>query len=284
MKVIIADCAGFCYGVDRSIRLLDEEIGKGKHVFCYGEIVHNKYVVDSFYAKGVELVHSLDNVYDTVVIRAHGITKEEYELLNNKNVKIVDLTCPNVLRIHDIICEYVKQKYYIVLIGHSTHPETIGSFSFCGDNASVVENIDEVDMVCKKIDASGIKNVLIVSQTTFNVDLFNELADAFNSALSSGCNLVIKNTVCNATMKRQEAAKKLAKKVDVMVVIGDKKSSNSNKLYEVSNELCNRCFFIESCDELDLSLFNENDVVGVTAGASTPKEIIDGVVKVLTKK
>lgn len=286
MNIRVAKSAGFCYGVNKTVNELNNLLlnHNGK-IYCYGEIIHNKMVIDSFKEKGVQFVESLDSVKDNVVIRAHGIKKEEYDLLKSKNINLVDLTCPNVLRIHDLVCDYANKGYFIILIGIESHPETIGTFSFCGDNSIIIDKEIDYDELNKKLKSGGLKDILVVAQTTYNSKKFDDIVNELKSSLTE-YNFVINKTICNATEVRQKEVESLSKEVDLMIVIGDKMSSNSNKLNDIAKLYCKNVLFIESERDLDLDYIKnlgEDITIGITAGASTPKDCIDGVIKLLEK-
>lgn len=280
MEIILGKTAGFCYGVKRAVDGAKEEIAKNGETYCLGEIVHNKNVVKSLQEKGMKFIENIDEAKATTVIRAHGVAKEVYEKAKKNKIELVDLTCPNVLKIHDIADEYCKKGYYIILVGTSeVHPEVIGIMSFAGENSKLVKNEEEIGMAIKSIEKSGLKNVLIISQTTCNSKKFDNIAEKFQKDLAKSINLEIKKTVCMATETRQKETKELAQNVDCMIIIGDKKSSNTNKLYDISCEFAPKAIFIENYNELNLEELPKTGKIGIMAGASTPKEDIDDVIK-----
>lgn len=279
MEITVGRTAGFCAGVRNSIIKSEEVLINAEGpVYCVGELVHNEHVVKKLRRKGIVFVESLDEVPNntTMIIRAHGVTKEFYEKARNKSLKIIDLTCPNVLKIHEKAELLEKNENYIVLVGASNHPETIGTLSFCGKKCSVVESMDDISEIIKNIERSGLKKVAVISQTTFSVAKFNKIAELLKEALANYCEIHVDNTICNATEIRQQETIRMSQSVDVMIIIGSKSSSNTNKLFEVAKENCDKTYLIQQFDDLNITL-NGSEVVGIMAGASTPKEIIDEV-------
>lgn len=315
MEVILGKTSGFCYGVNNAVIETKKYIQnhKDKNVYCLGELLHNRQVIEElenekliFIKNKDELVNKIDtnskNI--TVIIRAHGEPKSTYEILEDKKVNILDLTCPNVSAIHKIVENAIENDFYIFLIGKKNHPETIGTYGFCKGNCSVIENEDDINIAFKELFIKNMNKIFVVAQTTFSLEKFNEFtenirkrvqedkreADSFKIDKSNKMNeiiLEIKNTICNATKLRQDETEKLSKQVDYMIIIGGKNSSNTRKLYEISDKNCKRAILIENCEELknefkeELKEIKSVDRVGVMAGASTPKQSIDEVLKLL---
>ena len=287
MEVILGKSAGFCYGVRRAVEGAKEELkkSKGKTIFCLGEIVHNKQVVDNLKNQGMEFIENIKEAKERAIIRAHGVEKNVYKVAKKMKINIKDFTCPNVLKIHKIADEYRKKRYYIFLIGSKNHPENIETLSFCGDNVSVIEEKQDVKIAIEEFYKSNIKKLLVILQTTYSVEKFREienlLKEEFEKNNDRKIKLVIKNTICYATELRQKETEDIAKKVDYMIIIGGKNSSNTKKLYEIGNTYCKNCVCIESPKELDLNLINAFSKVGVMAGASTPQDVIEEVVNLI---
>lgn len=281
MEIILGKTSGFCGGVIRSVMESEKVLDKYSIVFCLGELVHNKQVVGNLEDRGMKVVDSLDEVPEDshVILRAHGVPKEVYEVALKRNIDLIDLTCPKVLKVHDEAKKYEKEGYYIVVTGKSTHPEVIGIKSYCGVNSCVIENIEELDNVIDNIKMSGIEKVAIISQTTYSMKKFDKIVKKLKEELV-GYNILINNTICPATEMRQKETEELASKVDAMIIIGGKNSSNTKKLYDLSSALCKNSFIIETVDDLkeDLSIFNK---IGIMAGASTPKSSVDAVINML---
>ena len=204
-----------------------------------------------------------------------------------KNIKIdlIDLTCPKVLHIHNIAEEYAKKGFYIILTGDENHPEMLGTASFCGDHYYILEDEENIEKAIDEFKKSKLNNVLLISQTTYSLEKFEKIAEKLQKEIPS---IEIINTICNATKMRQEETEQMAKDVDIMIIVGGKHSSNSNKLYELAKKYCNNVLFVETASELNKKQIvaekenreNEPSVrIGIMAGASTPKESIDKVVE-----
>ena len=285
MEIIVGKTAGFCYGVKRAIDGVKEE-SKNNKLFCIGEIVHNRQVIEDLQNKGVNFVEDKSKVHDAkskVAIRAHGVKKEVYEIANKNKIDIIDYTCPNVLRIHEIAKEYAEKGFYIILCGKKEHPENIGTISYCGKNYSVIQDEKELKEALKRFEKTNIKKLLVISQTTFSLKKFTLIEQAIKEELKDEENIIIKNTICRATELRQKETEELSKKVDLMIIIGGKNSSNTIKLYEIAQKYCENSICIETADELQIEKISKYEKIGVMAGASTPKESIDKVIKKLEK-
>lgn len=281
MEIKVGKLAGFCGGVINSVSKTDKILEDGKKTYCLGELVHNKQVVDKLESKGLVLIESLDEVEDCsrVIIRAHGVTKDIYELANKKNLKVIDLTCPNVLRIHEKAIKLVEEDFFIVLIAQKDHPEAIGTISFCGKDSVILEDKNGISEVIRLFENSSKTKLAVISQTTYSMIKFDELVEELKNQLSE-YELNIDNTICSATELRQKETSKLANEVDAMIIIGGKNSSNTKKLYDIASSKCGNTFIVETINDLDTDM-TCYDVVGVMAGASTPKESIDDVVRYL---
>ena len=285
MEIIVGKTAGFCYGVKRAIDGVKEE-SKDNKLFCIGEIVHNRQVIEDLQNKGVNFVDDISKVHDAkskVAIRAHGVKKEIYEMANKNKIDIIDYTCPNVLRIHEIAKEYAEKGFYIILCGKKEHPENIGTISYCGKNYSVIQDEEELKEALKRFEKTKIKKLLVISQTTFSLKKFSLIEQAIKQELKDEENIIIKNTICRATELRQKETEELSKKVDLMIIIGGKNSSNTIKLYEIARKYCKNSICIETVEELPIEKISEYEKIGVMAGASTPKESIDNVIEKLEK-
>ena len=271
MEIIIGEHAGFCYGVERAVETAKKEVVNGE-IFCLGEIVHNQNVIDNLEKIGVKFIDNIDEAKEKLLIRAHGVQKQIYEKANEKKIKLIDATCPSVLKIHNIAEEYSKKGYYIILTGKKDHPEVIGIESFCGTKYKIISDKVELSDLFKEIENE--KNILLISQTTYSIEKFNEIEHILKERINNETNFEIKKTICASTNNRQHEAEKIAKQADFMIVIGDKRSSNTNKLYDISSKYCSNVSFISNSDELDLNKIKKYQKVGVIAGASTPKEDI----------
>ena len=278
MEAILGKTSGFCFGVKHAIDGTETELKNNNKVYCLGEIIHNEEVIKDLESKGLEIIDNINDAFDKVIIRAHGVPKEVYEIGKKRNIEILDYTCPFVLKIHDTVVEYAKNNYFIFLLGIKNHPETIGTISFCGNNSYLIENLDDISNALDTFNNSGLQKLLIISQTTFSVSLFENIVNNIQSCLSSKVNLVIKNTICNTTSIRQKETEKISKDVDLMIVIGGKNSSNTKKLYEISQKNCKNVLLIQTKKDLKPEHFHGVNKVGIMAGASTPQSIIEDVV------
>ncbi len=285
MELIIGKNSSFCYGVKRAVEGAKKEAKDGS-IYCLGEIVHNSKVVSSLKEKGVIFVDDIKdvNMNSKVIFRAHGVKKEVYKYAKEKNIKIIDYTCPNVLKIHKLIEKYQNENYYIFLIGVKFHPETLASESFCNkENYSLITCIEELKDSINRFKKVNNKKLAIICQTTYNLDQFKLIIKIINSYIDDYVDIKIENTICNATKIRQEEAYNISKNVDKMIIIGGSSSSNTKKLYDISTSQCEKCFLVEDEKQLNEKDFNVNDKVGIVAGASTPKESIDRIVSFLNK-
>ena len=280
MEVILGKTAGFCYGVKRAVDGAKKELEQSKEVYCLGEIVHNENVIDNLKEKGLKIIQNVEDAKKKVIIRAHGVEKKVYEKANELNLKLVDLTCPKVLKIHKIAEEYASKGFFILLIGNKKHPEIIGIKSFCSENVFIIEDKNDIGDAIEAIQKSEIKDILVISQTTYNSKKFDEIIDLIKEKLNkSECEITVNKTICPATEMRQKETEEIAREVDYMIIVGDKKSSNTNKLYDISCEFAPKAIFIENYNELNLEELPKTGKIGIMAGASTPKEDIDDVIK-----
>ena len=272
-KIILAKSAGFCFGVQRAVNTVYDLIGEDK-ICTYGPIIHNEEVVRDLEHKGVKVIedaNQLDGDDSTkVVIRSHGVSKQVYDDIENKHAHIVDATCPFVLKIHNIVRKQSEEGAQIVIIGNENHPEVQGIMGWCVNTPVVIDTAEKAENL--RLDCD--KNVCIVSQTTFNYNKFKELVEIIDE---KGYNTIISNTICNATEERQTEAREIAKQVDAMIVIGGKSSSNTRKLYEICKGECENTYYIQTISDLDLSVLAMAECIGITAGASTPNNIIEEV-------
>ena len=281
MEVKVAKTAGFCFGVQRAVDKVYELIGScPDRLFTLGPIIHNEEVVNDLEKKGVR-VASEDDLRtlpegSTVVIRSHGVGKEVYDHLEEYGLSYVDVTCPFVLKIHRIVEKESRAGTHIVIIGDPDHPEVVGICGWCMGPYTVIRTEqDALDFVFP-----ADKSICIVSQTTFNYNKFKDLVEILskkrydNTVLNI---LNILNTICNATEERQREAKSIAGEVDTMLVVGGRHSSNTQKLFEICKKECENTYYIQTPVDLDSDMFQCSSYVGITAGASTPKKIIEEV-------
>ena len=277
MRVIKAQTAGFCFGVKRAVDQVYELAGKENGpVYTYGPIIHNEEVVNDLEKKGVKVLHTEEELCalkeGTVVIRSHGVSRVIYERIQEKGLTLVDATCPFVKKIHRIVKREGENGRDIIIIGNADHPEVEGIKGWCVSNVTVVGNEDEA----QTYETNTGNGVCVVSQTTFNYKKFNKLVEILSK---KRYDILVLNTICNATEERQQEARKIAAEVDVMIVIGGKHSSNTQKLFEICNEECKNTYYIQTLEDLDVQSMQSMSCVGITAGASTPNNIIEEVHK-----
>ena len=274
-KILVARTAGFCFGVKRAVEKVYEQIGKSeKPIYTYGPIIHNEQVVGDLREKGVEVIDSLEELKTlrdaVVVIRSHGVGKNVYEILKENDVEIVDATCPYVKKIHRIVEKQSAEGRKVLIIGSEDHPEVQGIKGWGDERTAVIEDMDDF----LKLQLPENEKLCIVSQTTFNYNKFKELVEIISE---KGYNIIIRNTICNATEERQTEAREIAKRVDAMIVVGGSSSSNTRKLYEICKNECKDTYYIQTLNDLDMTSLGKADCIGITAGASTPKNIIEEV-------
>ena len=281
MEIIVGKTAGFCYGVQNAVTNAEKKIKENENISCLGELVHNGEVIRRLEKLGLRVVDDIQDVKDKVIIRAHGIPKEIYNKAKERNIEIFDYTCPNVLKIHNIAEEYAQNDFFIFLIGKREHPEIIGTITFCGKNFYVIENEDEVHEVAKKFNKSNANKLLIIAQTTFSLEKFEKIVEKIKTTIKNNVNLEIKNTICNETRIRQEETYQISKDVQCMIIIGGKNSSNTRKLYDIAKVNCKNTLLVENKEELLIGQIEKFEKIGIMAGASTPKETINEIVKLL---
>lgn len=287
MEIKVAKTAGFCYGVQRAVDTVYDAIedkkkkGTDGKIYTYGPIVHNDIVVNDLREKGVEIIDDIEELKrlrdrgelenSTVIIRAHGVGRDVYDIINSAgaHVRLADATCPYVKKIHELVKNAHDAGERVIITGSPTHPEVIGILGEIKNDAVVIENCEEAE----KLKFPENSHFCLVSQTTFNLEKFEDIVDIF---CKKGYDIRVLNTICNATKQRQIEAKKLAEESDVMIVIGGKNSSNTAKLYDICRSECKDTYFIQSKEDLSIEADSVR-CVGITAGASTPKTIIEEV-------
>ena len=284
-RIEIADKAGFCFGVDRAVKIVYNIIESGKKAVTYGEIIHNETVVNELKSRGVDVINSPDEIEKlentSVVIRSHGVGKDIYELLEKRKpfgVTVCDGTCPFVARIHKIVSEKSAEGFEIIILGDKNHDEVQGIVKHCQNSPYICSDVAELREILQKKFKNFKKKVAIVAQTTYNIIIWEKCCRIIGSEYPEA---EVYNTICSATAERQQSAVRLAESSDVMIVIGGKRSSNTAKLYDICREHCKACFLISDAGELErenipekLRELGENFNIGITAGASTPAYII----------
>ncbi len=279
MKVEVAETAGFCFGVERAMDMVYEQLDHAGDtpVYSYGPIIHNDLVMEDLKKRGLivlDTFEELKGVRDGVVIlRSHGVPPKVYNALEENGVPYVDTTCPFVRRIHEIVREESEKGSHIVIIGDPAHPEVEGIAAWAGSDVTVIPD-EEASLNFQIQDKK--QRVCIVSQTTFNC---NKFQDYVENIRKKGYDIIVFNTICNATKERQKEAFEIAKRVDVMIVIGDERSSNTRKLFEICRNACADTYYIQTLDDLNMNQLRSVEAVGITAGASTPNNIIEEVQK-----
>ena len=265
MKIIVGKTSGFCNGVKYTVEEANKMVENNKEIYCLGEIVHNERVIKDLEKKGMKTIHSIEeaNRNSKLIIRAHGELKETYEKAKEKEIELLDLTCGKIKAIRLKIQNKLKD-HYIVIIGKKNHPETQGVQSFSGNHSFIIEKEEDIKEWQKDFQASKKDKVYVVSQTTFNSDKFDELVD---------------KTICDATSNRQEETRELSKKVDIMLIVGGKKSSNTKELEVISKENCKNVYLIQDVDDLKEIRIEKNSTIGIMAGASTPKVVVEEIMK-----
>lgn len=275
MKIIIADHAGFCFGVRRAVSMVEENISAYKSLSTLGPIIHNPQVVEDFESKGVYPLEADEVNTEAVIIRSHGCTKKIKDQLIARGIKIIDATCPFVGKIHNIVQRAHEQGKQILIVGEADHPEVIGINGHCDDSAIIINSLEDA----KKLEKSE-KIMCLVAQTTTNLKKLKIIVEFL---LKSGYNVEVHDTICSATQVRQSEAAELAKKCDAMVVIGGSQSSNTKKLYDICKAEQNRTYVIESSKELEKININKYNIIGISAGASTPDWVIKEVVTTMSE-
>jgi len=269
MKVILARQAGFCFGVKRATQMAFEAAGKDQKTYTLGPIIHSPQVVHKLEEMGVKALKNLDSMLSgTIIIRSHGVASEEIDEAVQKNLEIVDATCPFVKKAQEHVKSLSDAGYGVVVVGDADHPEVQGIVSYGGAKVFVVGSGEEVKKLPK------MNKIGVVAQTTQS---FENLKNVVVECLQRGGEIRVFNTICDATAVRQEEAKELAGQVDCMMVVGGFNSANTRRLAEVCAELQPCTHHIETASEIDATWFEDVQCVGVTAGASTPKWIIDEV-------
>lgn len=275
MEITVAKSAGFCFGVQRAVdsvyKELEENSGK---IYTFGPIIHNEQVVEDLNKKGIEVIDTVEQLKKikegTVVIRSHGVAKEIYDILEQQKLKMVDATCPFVKKIHNIVLDESNNGKTIIIIGNDNHPEVEGIKGWVNGEVIVINKEEQIE----KLSLPEQTKACIVSQTTFNHNKFKYLVEIIRK---KGYDITVVNTICNATHVRQVEAQKISSKVYGMIVIGGKNSSNTQKLYDICRNECENTFYVQTVKDLNLHELKSLKSIGITAGASTPKNIIEEV-------
>lgn len=274
-EIILADHAGFCFGVQRAVSQAFDLTGSRGRVMTFGELIHNSDVVKKLENSGIRAISDehFGNVTkdDTILIRSHGVSRAKLEEINSFSDKVVNLTCPYVTNIQRKVSEFYGKGYQIVILGDEHHPEVVGINGWC-DNTALISRGGDVDFTVPP-------KICVVAQTTEKQENWEKLV----ANLAKAKEMVAFNTICAATEQRQESTMKLSKEADAMVVIGGKHSSNTTKLYEICKANCENTYFVENAEELKeyIEALKGYEKIGVTAGASTPDWIIKEAIELL---
>lgn len=281
MKITVPKISGFCYGVSLAIRAAEKVINDGEKLLMYGEIVHNPSVVGKLEKHGGRVIESVDEITDgdkdsnaSVLIRAHGVSKEIQNRIINTGLKVVDCTCPKVKKVHEIVAKESELKRRVIIIGSADHPEVKGILGWCGQDTMIIPDYKTA------VEANMNDGCSVVVQTTFNIDEFKRISELLQSKCSD---IKIFDTICPATDIRQKTVNDIAKACDFAIIVGGKNSSNSKKLYSIAKSHCD-AVQIENAEELDLELLENREKVLVSAGSSTPIELVKQVVDIIARK
>ena len=275
MDVTVAKTAGFCFGVKRAVEKVYEQIEKGKTpIYTFGPIIHNEEVVRDLEERGVKVLETAEELRQltdgVVVIRSHGVGKDIYDILEKNGIEIIDATCPFVKKINRIVSEQNENGRRVIIVGNGKHPEVEGIKGWGNDDTLVIETAEEFE----KLQISDGEKLCIVAQTTFNYNKFQDLVEKISK---TRYDILVLNTICNATQERQVEARQIASQVDVMIVIGGRNSSNTQKLYEICRRECKETYYIQTLKDFKPEKAGSVRSVGITAGASTPNQIIEEV-------
>lgn len=282
MSITVAKSAGFCFGVNRAINIVNSLLDKNVKVSTLGPIIHNMEVVNELESRGCKAVSSIDEVENgaTLVIRSHGVPKYVIDKLVENGVKYEDATCPFVKKIHNIVANPDNKDGIVLIAGNSVHPEVEGIIGHCSTECHTFKNSEEIDEIHSNILKTNNKQVFVVAQTTFDTKEWKKCVKKIKKLCT---NAKIFDTICNATSVRQTEADLLAAQSDFMVVIGDRHSSNTGKLFDICKRQCDNTVLIETADELNANQVSVAEKIGVTAGASTPARIIKEVLDTMSE-
>ena len=281
MKIYLANPRGFCAGVDRAIEIVDLSLKTyGAPIYVRHEIVHSRHVVNSLREKGAVFVEELDEVPDgsIVIFSAHGVAKSVWEEANRRHLKIIDATCPLVIKVHNEVNRDYTNEYELILIGHSGHPEVVGTLGQVPDKFHLVSSVEEVE----NLVVENPNHLSYVTQTTLSVDECHDIVEALNRRFP-GIKGPHQEDICYATQNRQNAVKELAKFVDVILVIGSPNSSNSNRLKELGERCGKSSYLIDSYKDIMPEWLEGANAIGIAAGASAPEILVTEVVDNLRK-
>ena len=283
MTIRVAKTAGFCFGVKRAVEIVYNMLDEGKRVCTLGPIIHNMEMVNELKERGCNAIDSVEECPEgaTVVIRSHGVCKNVYDKLSELGIDYVDATCPFVKKIHRIVKQAGEQNIPVLIAGNKNHPEIQGIMGHCAGDCFTFNSDDELNELIPKIPFEKNNDVFVVAQTTFSKKEWKKCLKTVKKVYT---NAKIFDTICKATSERQEEAEEISSGSDLMIVIGDRHSSNTAKLYDICSRQCGRTFLIETAKELDKNLVSISRSIGVTAGASTPARIIKEVLDTMSEE
>ena len=268
IKIILADSAGVCFGVENAVSTAEKELLKNKKVYSYGPLIHNPQSIEKLEENGLEVINKIENKHGKIIIRAHGITIEEESKLGETGSELIDMTCPIVKRLQFAIKALTEDGYHVIIVGDEDHPEIIGAKSYGKNNISIIKSVSEVDDLSKKFNRLG-----VVAQTTIPVENFWRVVDRLKTI--DELDLKVIDTLCDDIHNKQVEAKEIAKDVDVMIIIGGKNSSNTKEIAKICKKVNPLTYQVETYDQLrHLKIDFKNKTVGISAGASTPPWII----------
>ncbi len=280
--ITIGKYSGFCNGVKYTVEEAEKALKTGKKIYCLGEIVHNERVIKDLESLGMTTIKTIEEAPNnsTVIIRAHGEIKDTFDKAKEKNIELLDLTCGKIKAIRTKISHKLDD-YFIIIIGKKNHPETLGVQSFSGKDSYILENKEDI-FECKELFLTSNKNkIYIVSQTTFNSNKFDELVSEIKKQIDE--EIIVDKTICDATSNRQNETNELSKTVDVMIIVGGKKSSNTKELEVISKANCSNVYLVQDVDDLKEIDIDKNSNIGIMAGASTPKIVVEEIVSYLER-
>jgi (E)-4-hydroxy-3-methyl-but-2-enyl pyrophosphate reductase len=268
MEIIIAKNSGLCYGVKRAIRIAKETLSEGKgKVFTLGALIHNPQVIADLEQQGIRSLEDPDELTDgTVIIRSHGVSPDIYTKIEEKNIKIVDATCPIVKRIQRLVEALAKEEEEIVIVGNKNHPESRGLIGYSRGKGIIIESTAQAEKMPKK------KRRAVLGQSTQDMTLFQKIAAVLVEKTEE---LNVYNTICQSTQTQQKSTSELASRVDTLFIIGGKNSSNTYKLYQISKRVLPNTHFIESSSQITSEMLKGAKIIGLSGGASTPPEAIE---------
>ena len=278
-KIYLANPRGFCAGVDRAIEIVELSLKRyGAPIYVRHEIVHSRHVVNSLRKRGAVFVEELDEAPDgaLVIFSAHGVAQRVWEEARRRNLKVIDATCPLVIKVHNEVNRDYNNNYELILIGHADHPEVVGTLGQVPDKFHLVSSVEDVE----KLEVENREHLSYVTQTTLSVDECSEIVEVLNRRFP-GIKGPHQEDICYATQNRQNAVKELAKFVDLILVIGSPNSSNSNRLRELAERFAVPSYLIDSYQDIELEWLKDVEAVGVTAGASAPEILVSEVVAYL---